>query len=94
MGHADVCQAFEILFGLLDSLDDGSGEETFFAEEGGSWMVAVDWKRVLPAWFPVLAATAEPSEYTRRVEAMISRHCDSEQEEMKVFARRIKRATQ
>ncbi len=70
-----MCRAFEILFGLLDSLEDGTGEGIFFAEEGGSWMVGVDWKKVLPAWFRVLAATAAPAEFAQRTEAMVRHHC-------------------
>jgi hypothetical protein len=50
----DVCQAFDILFGLLDCLDDGTGEGILNAEEGGSWMVGIDWKGVLPVWCRVL----------------------------------------
>lgn len=91
---ADVCRAFEILFGLLDSLDDGTGEGIFYAEEGGSWMLGVDWKRVLPVWFRVLAATVPPAEYARRVEAMIRRHCPSEQGEMLVLARSVEMSVQ
>jgi hypothetical protein len=91
---ADVSQTFEILFGLLDSLDDGTGENILFAEEGGSWMLGVDWKRTLPAWFRVLAAIAEPVEYARRVETMISRHCHDEQAEMLVLARSMERSVQ
>jgi len=86
---ADACRAFEILFGLLDSLDDGTGEGIIFAEENGSWMVGVDWKRVLPEWFRVLAVTAAPDEFSRRVEAMISHHCYGEQAEMLVLARSV-----
>jgi hypothetical protein len=32
----DTCRAFEILFALLDRLDDGTAEEILFVEEGGS----------------------------------------------------------
>ena len=34
-----------------------------FADEGGSCQVGVDWAKVLPVWFKVLSATAEPQEY-------------------------------
>ncbi|MDR5729210.1 MAG: hypothetical protein RB191_17470 [Terriglobia bacterium] len=91
---ANVCRTFEILFRLLDSLYDGTGEGIFFAEERGSWMVGVDWKRVLPAWFRVLAATVAPAEYSRRVEAIIRRHCSSEQAEMLVLARSVEMSVQ
>ena len=91
---ADVCRTFEILFGLLNSLDDGTGEGIFFTEEGGSWMVGVDWENVLPAWFRVLAATVAPAEYAPRVEAIIRRHCPSEQAEMLVLARSVEMSVQ
>lgn len=58
----DVCQAFEILFAMLDRLEDGTGEEILFVEEGGSWMLRIEWKRVLPAWFRALTVTVEPTE--------------------------------
>ena len=44
----------------------------FFADEGGSWMVGVDWRQVLPAWFRVLSATASPAEIARRFEAFVA----------------------
>ena len=91
---ADVCRGFEILFGLLDSLDDGTDDGIFFAEERGSWVVGVDWKRVLPEWFRVLAATAAPAEYAGRVEAMIRRHCHGEQAEMLMLARSVQMSVQ
>jgi hypothetical protein len=86
---AEVCTAFDILFGLLDSLDGRTGEGMVFAEECGSWMVGIEWNRVLPAWFQVLAASTEASVFARRAETMIKRHCDIEKAEMLELARRI-----
>jgi hypothetical protein len=91
---ADVSRAFEILFGLLDNLGDGTGGGIVFAEDGGPWMVGVDWKTVLPAWFRVLAATAAPAEFTQRAEAMICHHCHGEQAEMLVLARSVEMSLQ
>ncbi|HTU41044.1 MAG TPA: hypothetical protein VMF10_05010 [Candidatus Aquilonibacter sp.] len=54
----------------------------FFADEGGSWMVGVEWRRVLPAWFRVLSATASPAEIARRFEAFVGRHCDHQRAEL------------
>jgi hypothetical protein len=85
----DICQAFQILFALLDRLDDETAEEILFAEECGSWMVGIEWTRVLPAWFRVLAFTAEPTEYTRRVEAIINRLCHGQEAEMLTLARSV-----
>ncbi len=72
---AEVLQAFDILFGLLDKIDEFRVEIIFFADEGGSWQVGVDWDRVLPSWFAVLAATADPAEYAQRVGKLVDHHC-------------------
>jgi hypothetical protein len=66
-------QAFGILFGLLDHLDEGRDDIVFFADEGGAWLVGVDWKAVLPPWFKVLSATAQANEYTRRITGLLER---------------------
>jgi len=69
-----VCQAFEIVFSLLSKIDEGNDDILFFADEGGSWQVGVDWEKVLPAWFRVLSATAGPSEYAQRITTLPKRH--------------------
>ncbi len=61
----------------------------FFADEGGSWMVGIDWKQVLPAWFDVLAATADSAEYVRRFEAFVGRYCNYQRAELLAEARQI-----
>lgn len=45
---AEMCDAMAILFGLLDHIDEGHDDVIFFADEGGSWEVGVDWSWVLP----------------------------------------------
>ena len=50
---ADVRQAFDIIFDLLDRIDEGR-EIVFFADEAGAWQVGVHWEKVLPPWFRVL----------------------------------------
>jgi len=67
---AKVAAAFEVLFDLLRRIDEGE-EILFFADEGGSWQVGVDWKRVLPAWFKCLSRTTSAEEYARRVEQVV-----------------------
>lgn len=86
---AGVRCAFDILFELLDRFDGADDRMVFFADEGGSWMVGVDWKRVLPAWFRVLSATADPVEYARRFEAFVGRYCNYERPELLAEARNI-----
>ncbi len=61
----DVRQAFEIIFGLLDHIDECLDDVIFFADEAGSWQVGVDWNKVLPSWFRVLSATAGPKSTPR-----------------------------
>jgi hypothetical protein len=51
---AEVRQAMDLLFGLLDHIDKCQDDVIFFADEGGSWQVGVDWPKVLPVWFKVL----------------------------------------
>lgn len=67
-------KCMEILFNLLDTLDSGDTEIVFFADEGGSWQVGVDWSEILPVWFRVLSATAEPEVYSHGVLNRITRH--------------------
>ena len=53
---AEVREAMDILFGLLNHIDKGNDDVIFFADEGGSWQVGVDWAKVLPVWFKARAA--------------------------------------
>lgn len=85
---AVVRQAMDILFGQLDHLDKGNDDVIFFADEGGSWQVGVDWPKVLPAWFEVLSATAEPEEYAQRIMDLLSRHYNYGLDKMLAIARR------
>jgi hypothetical protein len=86
---AGVRHAFDILFELLDRFDDGDDRMVFFADEGGSWMVGVDWKGVLPAWFRVLSATADPAEYARCFETFVGRYCNDQRAELLTEARQV-----
>lgn len=60
---AEVRACFELIFGLLKTINTGDDTIVFFADEGGAWQVGVDWDVVLPAWFACLAKTAAPDEY-------------------------------
>ena len=85
---AEVRQAMDILFGLLNHIDKGHDDVIFFADEGGSWQVGVDWDKVLPVWFKVLSATAEPEEYAQRITALLSCHYSYGRDKMLAIARR------
>lgn len=69
---AETREAFDRLFALLGRLDDGE-EDVFFADEGGSWQVDVDWSTVLPVYFRVLAATTSPDQYARIGHGLVRR---------------------
>ena len=73
---AEVRQAFDIIFGLLDRIDECREDIIFFADEAGAWQVGVHWEKVLPPWFKVLSATAEPEEYAQRIVGLLKRHYD------------------
>ena len=85
---AEVRQAMDILFGLLNHIDECHDDVIFFADEGGSWQVGVDWAKVLPVWFKVLSATAEPKEYAERITALLSCHYSYGRDKMLAIARR------
>jgi len=84
----EVREGMDILFGLLNHIDEGHDDVIFFADEGGSWQVGVDWARVLPAWFKVLSVTAGPEDFAHRVTALLSRHYSYGRDKMLAVARR------
>jgi hypothetical protein len=91
---ATICQSFEIIFSLLGKIDECTDDILFFADEGGSWQVGVDWETVLPAWFRVLSATAGPSEYAQSITTLLKRHYEYGRVKMLAAARRIATPTQ
>ena len=84
----EVREAMDILFGLLNRIDRDPDAVIFFADEGGSWQVGVDWAMVLPVWFKVLSAAAEPREYAERITTLLSRHYSYGRDKMLAIARR------
>ncbi len=68
---ADVATALESIFRLLHHIDEGHDDVIFFADEGGSWQVGVEWRQVFPGWVRCLARIASPQEYSERVVEMI-----------------------
>ena len=85
---AEARGAMDILFGLLNHIDKGNDDVIFFADEGGSWQVGVDWAKVLPVWFKVLSATADPKEYAEKITALLSCHYNYGRDKMLGLARR------
>jgi len=66
-----IREGMEICFGLLSQIDERPDEIIFFADEAGSWQVAVDWNKVFPAYFNCLSATSQPDEYASRAMAIV-----------------------
>ncbi len=85
---AEVRAAMDILFSLLNHIDEGHDDIIFFADEAGSWQVGVDWAKVLPVWFKVLSATAGPEEYAERITALLGCHYHYGRDKMLAIARR------
>ena len=63
---SESLEAFELLFGLLEKVDEGE-EIVFWADEGGSYEVTPGWRDVLPGYFRALSPGLSPSEYVTRV---------------------------
>jgi len=85
---AEVCQAFDIIFGLLDRIDECRENIIFFADEAGAWQVSVDWNRVFPPWFKVLSATVAPEEYAERITTLLEHHYNYGRDSMLAIARK------
>ncbi len=68
---AETRAAFDTIFALLRHIDEGHDDVVFFADEGGSWQVGVDWRKVFPAWFRCLSLSAEPPEFADAVVATV-----------------------
>lgn len=84
----EVREAMAILIGLLDHIDEGHDDVIFFADEGGSWQIGVDWARVLPAWFKILSVTAGPEDFAKQITTVLSRHYSYGRDKMLAIARR------
>lgn len=69
--HSEARSSFELLFGLLRHIDEGNDDILFFANDGGSLEVGVDWRAALPAYFMCLAETSSPEEFARTVDFSI-----------------------
>jgi hypothetical protein len=82
-------EAFEVLFGLLDYIDEANDDVLFFGDEGGSYAIGVDWERVLPPWFLALSETATPQEFAERISTLLDRHYKHGRDAMHAVARNV-----
>lgn len=89
-----VCEAFELLFALLRRLDRDPDSVVFFADEGGSWQVGVDWRAALPAYFRCLANGAPAEHFAREVDRVIADFAAYDRPKHLAAARRVASADQ
>ena len=54
--------------GLLRHIDECHDDVIFFADEGGSWQVGVDWCSVFAAYFRCLAETETAEDFASSVD--------------------------
>lgn len=62
-----VRESFHLLFGLLSHIDEGYDDVLFFADEGSSSDVGVNWRTALPAYFKCLAKASSPKDFATTV---------------------------
>lgn len=73
---AGLRESFEFLFGLLRHVDEGNDDVLFFADDGSSLDVGVNWCAALPAYFNCLAKTSSPEEFARTVDKAVADFVD------------------
>lgn len=73
---AGLRESFEFLFGLLQHIDEGNDDVLFFADDGSSLDVGVNWCAALPAYFNCLAKTSSPEEFARTVDKAVADFVD------------------
>ena len=82
-------EAFELLFKLLRHIDEGNDDIIFFADEGGSWEVGVNWSTAFPAYFRCLAETASAEQFAQVVNQVITDFSNYERPRHLRAARRV-----
>ncbi|MCK5649176.1 MAG: hypothetical protein KAI22_09870 [Gammaproteobacteria bacterium] len=82
-----------LLIDLLLRIDEGYDDIIFFADEGGSWQVLVDWKKILPLWFSVFSKTATVEQYAAKTKTVIENFAYNDKERKKYFSSARRKAT-
>ena len=89
-----VRESFELLFDVLRCIDKGNDDIIFFADEGGSGEVGVDWRTVFPVYFRCLAKTASAHVFAQVVDQVIRDFADYQRPYYLQLARRVANPTQ
>ena len=84
-----VRESFELLFDVLRCIDKGNDDIIFFADEGGSWAIGVDWRSVFPVYFRCLAKTASAHVFAQVVDQVIRDFADYQRPYYLQLARRV-----
>lgn len=71
-GPLEICDSFRLLFGLLSEIDQGNDNVLFFADDGSSSNVGVNWRAALPAYFRRLAKASTPEQFARAVDEAVA----------------------
>jgi hypothetical protein len=71
-------QTLELLFGLLRHIDECHDDVLFFADEGGSWQLGIDWHSAFAAYFRCLAETATAADFATNVDQTIEDFAEHE----------------
>ena len=87
--HAAAREAFELIFDLLRQIDECRDNIIFFADEGGSWQVCIEWRTVLPAWFRCLASKASATEYASAVRTTVEEFASYDSKPLLAAARKV-----
>lgn len=82
-----------LLIDLLLRIDEGYDDIIFFADEGGSWQVLVDWKKILPLWFSVFSKTATVEQYASKTKTVIENFAYNDKDRKQYFASAYRKAT-
>lgn len=85
----ETLKAIATIVGLLRHIDKCLDDVIFFADEGGSWQVGVDWNKLLPVWFKCLSSMSEPAVYVSRVTAIINEFCAYARDKHLAIAQRV-----
>ena len=92
--YTETREAIAVMLALLARLDEGYDDIVFFADEGDSWQVGVDWPKVLAAHFLCLSRTTDPQEFARCVIEVVDKFDRYDREKHIAAARRVATAAQ